>query len=99
MGRGKRALYYEMDLHLKYKGYAATKLKPADDDGSLDGLIRVYNIAHDTKFELGGDENTSYIYQLGWDQRMSGEWVEDLRVEAAELFDLVAKQVDDVICE
>lgn len=56
----------------------------------MKGLIRVYNIAHDTKFELGGDENTSYMYQLGWDQRVSGSWAEALKLEAAELFDLVA---------
>lgn len=89
--RGTRALYYEMDLHC---GWLA-KVK----EGELRGLIRVYNIAHDTKFELGGDENTSYIYSLGWDQRMSGAWVEAVRTEAAELFDLLAAKVDEVIAE
>lgn len=95
--KGSRALYYEMDLHVTWKGRAAEKLAPADGPRELSGLIRVYNIAHDTKFELGGDENTSYIYALGWDQRMSGPWVEDLRTEAAELFDLIATKVDGVI--
>jgi len=69
-------------------------LKPADGSDEMQGLFRLYNVAHDTKFELGGDENTSYMYQLGWDQRLSGPWVEDLRSEAAELFDLVALKVD-----
>lgn len=89
--RGKRSLYYEMDLHCQWKA----KVK----DGEMMGMIRVYNIAHDTKFELGGDENTSYIYALGWDQRQTGQWVVDLRVEAAELFDLVAVKVVEVIEE
>ena len=87
--KGKRALYYEMDLHCLWRGRSA--------DGEMQGLIRVYNIAHDTKFELGGDENTSYMYQLGWDQRQSGSWVEEMKKEAAELFDLVAVKVDGVI--
>lgn len=97
--KGKRALYYEMDIHCTWKGKAAKSLALADGPSELQGLIRVYNIAHDTKFQLGGDENTSYIYQLGWDQRMSGPWVEDLRTEAAELFDKVAEKVDAVIQE
>eukprot|EP00415_Alexandrium_ostenfeldii_P001397 UN1397 len=63
------------------------------------GLIRVYNIAHDTKFQLGGDENTSYMYQLGWGHRETGPWVEDLRTEAAELFDKISERVDGVIKE
>ena len=87
--KGKRALYYDMDLHLLWRGRCA--------DGEMQGLIRVYNIAHDTKFELGGDENTSYMYQLGWDHRQSGSWVEAMKTEAAELFDLVAVKVDGVI--
>jgi len=97
--KGNRALYYEMDLHLLWKGKASPMLKPADGSDEMQGLFRLYNVAHDTKFELGGDENTSYMYQLGWDQRLSGPWVEDLRSEAAELFDLVALKVDGVIRE
>jgi len=95
--KGKRALYYDMDLHVRWKGTAASKLKPKDGSGELQGMIRVYNIGHDTKFELGGDENTSYIYALGWDQRMKGDWISDLTTEAAELFDLIAVQVDEVV--
>lgn len=96
--RGQRALYYEMDLHVTWRGKAAPKLAPVGSE-ELQGLIRVYNIAHDTKFELGGDENTSYIYQLGWDRRLSGPWVDDLTTESAELFDLVAEQVAEVVRE
>ncbi|CAJ1458543.1 unnamed protein product [Effrenium voratum] len=87
--KGKRALYYDMDLHCEWLGKSA--------GNELSGLIRVYNIAHDTKFELGGDENTSYMYQLGWDRRKTGSWTEELTTEAAELFDLVALKVDGVI--
>ena len=87
--KGKRALYYDMDLHCRWQGRSA--------GNEMQGLIRVYNIAHDTRFELGGDENTSYMYQLGWDQRQSGLWVDELKTEAAELFDLVAVKVDGVI--
>ena len=87
--KGKRALYYDMDLHCCWLGKSL--------GNEMKGLIRVYNIAHDTKFELGGDANTSYMYQLGWDQRVSGTWAEELKTEAAELFDLVAVKVDGVI--
>lgn len=90
--KGTRALYYEMDLHCKWRGTAS-------GGEELMGLVRVYNIAHDTKFELGGDHNTSYMYQLGWDQRVTGPWVEDMRTEAAELFDLISARVDEVIAE
>mmetsp|Transcript_112769 Transcript_112769/g.291498 ORF Transcript_112769/g.291498 Transcript_112769/m.291498 type:complete len:471 (+) Transcript_112769:64-1476(+) len=89
--RGTRALYYEMDLHCVWKA----KVK----EGEMQGLIRLYNIAHDTSFQLGGDENTSYMYQLGWDHRQTGDWVEEVRKEAAELFDLVSAKVDEVITE
>jgi tetratricopeptide (TPR) repeat protein len=97
--KGVRALYYEMDLEVKWRGRAGPRLRPREGSGELDGVIRVYNIAHDTKFELGGDENTSYIYALGWDQRLQGEWVEDLSREAAELFDLIAAKVEGVVRE
>mmetsp|Transcript_38079 Transcript_38079/g.85838 ORF Transcript_38079/g.85838 Transcript_38079/m.85838 type:complete len:393 (+) Transcript_38079:3-1181(+) len=97
--KGNRSLFYEMDLHLAWTGKASVNLKPKEGSGEMKGLIRVYNIAHDTKFELGGDENTSYMYQLGWDQRLSGAWVEDIKGEAAELFDKVAVKVDGVIRE
>lgn len=98
--RGSRALYYDMDLHCNWKSTASPKLEPTDGSkGEMQGLIRVYNIAHDTKFELGGDENTSYMYMLGWDQRRKGKWVEDISTEAAELFDIVAVKVDGVIRE
>jgi len=95
--RGKRALYYDMDLHLKWRGKAGSKLKPNDGSGEMDGLFRLYNIGHDTAFKLGGDENTCYMYQLGWDHRVSGPWAEDLRTEAAELFDLVANRLDEQV--
>jgi len=89
--RGKRALYYEMDLHCTWEAKAK--------NGEMKGVFRLYNIGHDTSFKLGGDENTSYMYQLGWDQRLTGKWVEEVRVEAAELFDLLAAKVDAVIKE
>lgn len=89
--RGVRSLYYEMDLHFEW----VAKVK----EGQTKGVIRVYNIAHDTKFMLGGDENTSYIHQLGWDHRESGAWIDRVRVDAAELFDLIANSVDEAITE
>uniref|UniRef100_A0A7S1SC34 Activator of Hsp90 ATPase AHSA1-like N-terminal domain-containing protein n=1 Tax=Alexandrium catenella TaxID=2925 RepID=A0A7S1SC34_ALECA len=97
--KGTRALYYEMDVHCTWKGKAAKGLASGDGPHEMQGLIRVYNIAHDTKFQLGGDENTSYMYQLGWDHRKTGPWVEDLRTEAAELFDKISERVDGVVRE
>merc|ERR1711957_1028049 len=97
--RGVRALFYEMDLHLTWKGRAGPKLKPASGPSEMQGVFRLYNVAHDTKFQLGGDENTSYIYSMGFDHRLSGPWVEDIKTEAGELFDYVAASMDEVIAE
>lgn len=97
--KGNRSLFYEMDVLVQWKGCAAPSLKLPDGPGEMTGIIRVYNIAHDTKFQLGGDANVCYMYQLGWDQRLTGPWVEDLQTEAADLFDLLAVKIDGVIRE
>eukprot|EP00811_Abedinium_folium_P033324 NODE_6298_length_1684_cov_15.834297.p1 GENE.NODE_6298_length_1684_cov_15.834297~~NODE_6298_length_1684_cov_15.834297.p1 ORF type:complete len:461 (+),score=188.63 NODE_6298_length_1684_cov_15.834297:73-1455(+) len=99
MKRGQRSLFYDLDLKLNWKGKAATALKPNDGPGEMDGIMRLYNIAHDTKFELGGDENTSYIYMMGYNMQLSGEWVENLKLEAPELFDILAAKIDGVLLE
>ncbi|CAK0826533.1 unnamed protein product, partial [Prorocentrum cordatum] len=57
--KGVRALYYEMDLEVSWKGRAAPRLRPQEGSGELDGVIRVYNIAHDTTFQLGGPATPS----------------------------------------
>lgn len=97
--KGNRSLFYEMDVLVQWKGQAAPSMKPPDGPGEMMGIIRIYNVAHDTKFQLGGDANVCYLYQLGWDQRVTGPWAEDLQTEAAELFDLLAVKIDGVIRE
>ena len=88
--RGARSLYYEADLRMAWEATGAKT--------TTAGVLRVYNIAHETRFQLGGDPNTSYMYQLGWAPGgLASAWVESMRAEAAELFDCVAGAVDTVL--
>ena len=31
----------------------------------MDGVFKLYNVGQDTKFEPGGDKETSYMYEMG----------------------------------
>ena len=70
----------------------------------------MYNIGQDTRFEPGGDDGLSYIYQLGYqtppgwfDGRGATDaappWAARLMNEAHELFDLISLKVDAVLEE
>ena len=62
--RGKRALYYDLTLVMRWSG--KSKLgRGKDSYGTMEGILKMYNIGQDTKFELGGDKETSYMYELG----------------------------------
>eukprot|EP01062_Namystynia_karyoxenos_P034047 TRINITY_DN24997_c0_g1_i1.p1 TRINITY_DN24997_c0_g1~~TRINITY_DN24997_c0_g1_i1.p1 ORF type:complete len:526 (+),score=198.78 TRINITY_DN24997_c0_g1_i1:82-1578(+) len=87
--RGKRALYYDADLHVEWEGRHA--------EGSMTGVFRLYNVAHDTCLDLGGSQNSSYMYQLGWSPH--GAVVQPIVDAAGELFEPVARAVDAVIAE
>ena len=85
--RGARSLYYEADLRMAWEATGAKT--------TTAGVLRVYNIEHETRFQLGGDPNTSYMYQLGWSPEPADAWVERMRAEAAELFDAVSGAVTE----
>ena len=63
----------------------------------MDGVFKLYNVGQDTKFEPGGDKETSYMYELGFPQKWYGPsepWAEAVKLAAADLFDLVASVVE-----
>ena len=63
--RGKRALYYDLTLTMRWTGKSRLG-RSKDSYGQMDGILKMYNIGQDTKFELGGDKETSYMYELGF---------------------------------
>lgn len=90
--RGKRALYY--DLTLMFNWSAKSKLgRGKGSYGEMQGIMKMYNIGQDTKFELGGDKETSYMFELGFHPKYHGEcepWATQIKDEIAELFELVS---------
>ena len=95
---GHKSLYYNMDVHCGWTG--TSKLGAG---GEYQGIVRIYNVSHETSFNLGGDAGTCYLYQLGWSsesQQHDGEdWAEEIRARAHDLFDLVADRIDVVVKE
>jgi len=90
--RGKRSLFYDLSLWLQW---TATS-KAAGAGGEMTGVIKLYNVAQDTRFQLGGDKETCYMYELGFPQQFHGAtapWAERIREEAAELFEIAAQLV------
>ncbi|KAL1503912.1 hypothetical protein AB1Y20_000928 [Prymnesium parvum] len=85
----KRALFYDMSLVLNFKGV----YQQAPHSGKeLVGVFRLYNVGQDTRFCPGGDKETSYMYELGFDRRYftkSEQWIETIKEEAGELFHLL----------
>ena len=64
----------------------------------MKGEFRLYNVGQDTKFEEGGDMHTSYLYSLGFpttyhDDEKIDLWAQQVKFEAAELFELVSNEV------
>eukprot|EP00667_Euglena_gracilis_P009735 EG_transcript_9900 len=97
--RGQRALFYDFDLLFAWEG---TSKKGRDTEGKFGGYIRLYNIGQDTKFELGGLPETSWMYSLGFkpEHQASVEpWVEDIKTTANDLFEPIALRIKQVIKE
>ena len=93
--RGKRALYYDITLNFLWTG--RSKLgRGRDNYGEIKGVMRMYNVGQDTKFELGGDKETSYMYELGFAPQYHNAvepWATQIKQEVPELFELVAKLI------
>lgn len=88
--RGKRAMYYDLTLWMQWLG--KSKLG-RQDHGSLPGILKMYNIGQDTKFALGGDKETSYMYELGFSTEFHGAcapWADQVKYEVTELFEKVS---------
>ena len=50
--------------------------------GEMVGVFRMYNVGQDTRFNPGGDKQTSYMYELGFDKKYHGQseqWAETVR--------------------
>ena len=90
--RGKRAMYYDLTLVMRWQGKSRLG-RGKDSYGQMDGILKMYNIGQDTKFELGGDKETSYMYELGMAPQYHGAcdpWATQLKEKAADLFEEVA---------
>ena len=110
--RGARALFYDLSLVVKWhaecvppgggggsgRGGGGGGGGGGDKEGvkQMDGIFRLYNVGQDTKFNPGGDKETSYMYELGFPREHYGQsepWAELTKAAAADLFDLVAEIV------
>ena len=63
------------------------------------GEFRLYNVGQETTLRVGGDAHTSYLYSLGFPQQYHDDdacelWARHLKVEAAELFEIVGRLVE-----
>ena len=48
----------------------------------MEGILKMYNVGQDTKFELGGDKETSYMYELGFAPQYHGAcdaWADEIK--------------------
>merc|ERR1712194_264280 len=67
-----------------------------DSYGEMQGIMKLYNIGQDTKFELGGDKETSYMFELGFHPKYHGgcePWATQVKDELPELFELISKLI------
>lgn len=69
--RGKRALYYDIDVHASWVASPPQDFDLSPPEGEarprdLEGTVRLYNVSHETKYEPGADTNVAYMYQLGY---------------------------------
>ena len=91
--RGKRSLFYDLSMQLKWSASS----EAAGTSGEMYGVLKLYNVAQDTRFELGGDKETCYMYELGFPPQFHRAdvppWAARVREEAAELFEMVATLV------
>lgn len=102
--RGKRALFYDLSLVLGWHAERAAGGGGGDSGASheMDGIFRLYNVGQDTKYNPGGDKETSYMYELGFPRQHFGPsepWAEAIKLAAADLFDLVAAVVERWVAE
>eukprot|EP00241_Pyramimonas_parkeae_P002333 CAMPEP_0114256904 /NCGR_PEP_ID=MMETSP0058-20121206/18429_1 /TAXON_ID=36894 /ORGANISM="Pyramimonas parkeae, CCMP726" /LENGTH=531 /DNA_ID=CAMNT_0001371557 /DNA_START=295 /DNA_END=1890 /DNA_ORIENTATION=- len=99
---GRRALYYDLDLHLTWEGVTKptnSSITSSTEWNRTMGVLRLYNIGQDTQYYPGGDPGSSYMYSLGFDQRASGIWMEMIKDEAHELFHVASRHIADTIVE
>mmetsp|Transcript_12930 Transcript_12930/g.44738 ORF Transcript_12930/g.44738 Transcript_12930/m.44738 type:complete len:504 (-) Transcript_12930:23-1534(-) len=115
--RGQRALYYEFDVHARWTAESppdydvSGSAAGADAPRPLKGVVRLYNVSHETKYEPGADTNVAYMYQLGYQGLptawFDGEvatasapaWAAKLINGAHELYAAVSAKVDVLVKE
>ena len=77
--RGKRALYYDLDLLCHWVGHCAIG-REESEPAEMRGEFRLYNVGQDTQFRVDGDLQTSYLYTLGFPSQYSDDERYALRV-------------------
>ena len=89
--RDKASLFYDLTLIINWRGTSTLQRKT---DGKMEGIMRMYNIGQDTRYNPGGDKETSFMYELGFPRDHFGQsepWAEQIKAEAAELFHMVGE--------
>lgn len=67
----ERRLFYDFDILCAWEG---TSKKGRETEGTFGGFIRLFNIAQDTKFEIGGLPETSWMFSLGFRCQHNCPW-------------------------
>jgi len=86
-----RSLFYDLSLVVNWEGVSSIR-----EGLGMRGIMRLYNVGQDTKFDPGGDKETSWMYELGFPREYYGAsepWAEAMKSEAAELFHLTGEVV------
>lgn len=82
-----RSLFYGLDVTITWE------LDCPQHTEDLTGVIRLYNIAQDTEFKLGGDTDTSYMYQLGHKPGLEPQLLDQVLTGGEELFELLSNGI------
>eukprot|EP00657_Telonema_sp_P-1_P002803 TRINITY_DN16504_c0_g1_i1.p1 TRINITY_DN16504_c0_g1~~TRINITY_DN16504_c0_g1_i1.p1 ORF type:complete len:109 (+),score=29.70 TRINITY_DN16504_c0_g1_i1:159-485(+) len=80
--RGELALFYGLDCSIQWQ------IDHLWDHQPVRGVIRLYNIGQDTQFSLGGDTDTSFMYQMGHPQ-LDERVLERVLAAGSEAFELL----------
>ena len=90
---GKRALFYELDVTAEW---VCETVKGR----TLKGIVRLYNIAQDTSYCPGGDQNTSWIFSLGYGpDLLQGRDGQELLDEQSDIYEVNSRAIGEAIRE
>lgn len=108
----KRAMYYDIDLVCAWKGHHQSFDLDNQEEHTIKGTIRLYNVSQETRYEPGRDPNVAYMYQLGYENipdpawfdgtvatPQAPEWARLLIDGAHDLYEALAHHLDSILLE